>query len=47
VAYVIGSLADQILELERFIEVSNSAAFDVVKQQRNVNAKWMTDSHLI
>ena len=45
-AHVIDSLADRILELERFIEVSSDDTFDVVEQQRNVNTKRMTESHV-
>jgi len=34
-AHVIESLANRILELERFVEVSNEDTFDVVEQQYN------------
>jgi hypothetical protein len=44
---VIDSLADRILELERFIEVRNNDTFDVAEQHRDVNTKRMADSHLI
>jgi len=45
-AHVIDSLADRILELVRFVEVSNDDTFDVVEQQQNLNTKRMTESHV-
>jgi hypothetical protein len=44
-AQVIDSLADRILDLERFIEIDESTTYDVVEQQKNANTKKMTESH--
>jgi len=45
-AHVIESLADRILELERFAEVSNDDTFDVDEQKKNLNTKRMTERHV-
>ena len=42
---VIDSLADRILDLERFIEIDESTTCNVVEQQKNANTKKMTESH--
>lgn len=43
---VIDSLASRILELERFIDISNDATNDLLEQQRNENTKKVTASHM-
>jgi len=45
-AHVIESLADRILVLERFVEVSNDDTFDVVEQEQNLNTRRMKESQV-
>jgi len=45
-AHVIDSLADGILEMDRFVEVSNRETIALVEKQKNDNTRRMTDCHV-
>lgn len=45
-AHVIDSLVERIMELDRFIEVSNRETTALVEKQKNDNTRRMTDCHV-